>query len=64
MLDFLREVSASFFGDVKVTVRLGIGVIGLKVADLFEDVFRVCDTKEGTGEVTMPFTGVFKKFSW
>ena len=62
MLDFLREVSASFFGDAKATVKLGIGVIGWKVADLFEDVFRVCDTKEGTGEVTMPFTVVFKMF--
>ena len=52
----------NFFGDAKATVKLGIGVIEMKVADLFEDVFRVCDTKEGTGEVTMPFTGVFKKF--
>ena len=36
----------------------------LKVADLFEDVVRVCDIEKGTVEVTMSFTGVLKTFSW
>ena len=30
-----------------------IGIIGLKVADLFEDVVGVCNIEKGTGEVTI-----------
>ena len=41
-------------------MKLGIGVIGLKVADLFEDVIGVCDVEKGTDEVAMWFTGLFK----
>ena len=42
----------------------GIGVIGLKLGNLFEDVVGVCDIEKGTGEVTMLFTGVLKISSY
>ena len=64
VLDFLRKLSVSFSGDAEAIVKSGIGVIGLKVAALLEDVVVVCDVKKGTGEVTMLFTRVFRNLSW
>ena len=64
MLDFFKELSVSLPGDAKAIAKSGIGAIRLKVADLFEDVVRVCDIEKGTVEVTMSFTGVLKTFSW
>ena len=45
-------------------MKPGIGVIVLKVADLFEDGAGVCDVEKGTGEVAKSFSGVFNNFSW
>lgn len=64
MSDFLRELSVSFSGDQKEIVKPGIGVIVLKVADLFEDGAGVCDVEKGTGDVAKSFSGVFNNFSW
>ena len=41
-------------------VKSRIGVIGLKVANLFEDVVGICDVEKGIVEVTISFTGLFK----
>ena len=45
MLDFLKELSLLFSGNEEVIVKSEIDVIGLTVADLFEDVVGVCDIK-------------------
>ena len=63
LLDFLRELSVSL-RDAKTVGMSGIGVIGLKVIDIFEGIAGVRDDEKGTGEVTMSFTGVFKNLSW
>ena len=62
LLDFLRELSVSF-RDPKTIGMSGIGVIGLKVVDIFEGVVGVRDDEKGTGEVATSFTGVFKNLS-
>ena len=64
MLDFFKELSVSLSGDAKAIAKSGIGAIRLKVADLFEDVVRVCDIEKGTVEVTMSLTGVLKTLPW
>ena len=63
LLDFLRELSVSL-RDAKTVGMSGIGVIGLKVIDIFEGIAGVRDDEKGTCEVTMSFTGVFKNLSW
>ena len=52
------------FRDAKTVGMSGIGVIGLKVVDIFEGVVGVRDDEKGTGEVATSFTGVFKNLSW
>ena len=64
MLGFLKELSISLSGDAKAIAKSGIGDIGLKIADLFEDVVGICDIEKGTVEVTMSFTGVLKTLPW
>ena len=63
MLDFLRELSVSS-EDAKTIVNSGIGLTGLKITDLFEDVVGVCDVVKGTCKVAISFTGIFKNLSW
>ena len=63
VLNFLRELFVSFSGDAKPVVNSEIGVIGLKVADLFKDFFEVCDVQNSTCEVPLSFTEVFKNLS-
>ena len=50
---FFRGLSVSFSGDAESIMKSRIGFIGLKVADLFEDVVGVCNIEKGTGEVTI-----------
>ena len=50
---FFRGLSVSFSGDAESIMKSRIGIIGLKVADLFEDVVGVCNIEKGTGEVTI-----------
>ena len=65
VLHFLRELSVSLPGDAKAIVKLGIGVTGLNVANLFENIVGIFDIVKRTGgKVPVSFIGVFKKFSW
>ena len=63
VFDFLRELLVSLW-DAKTIAKSGIGVIELKVTNLFEKVNGDCDIEKETHEVTMLLAGVLKKFSW
>ena len=63
-MDAFGELSVSFSGHAKTIVKSGVGVIGLKVTNLFEDVVGVSDVEKGIGEVAMSFTEVLENFPW